>query len=274
MNLAWLPFYTQDFLASTQDMGPATVGGYIRLLCWQWDRGVVPIEQQRILRITGWTADEFRSCWPEVVERLDRDEDGFRHPRLASIREAQFHKHQDVTEKRREAAQRRWDAKAMQVQCKSNANAMQVHMQKHTEPEPEPEPDIRSTNTDTEPPASQTAAPRRRACAAKASEEECREYAASRGFPKADGSAFFDSMEANGWKTRVGPVRDWQAAFRTREKNGWLSSQQNGGRTPQKPQKPLTDRPAPPRPEIPEDQLISQDDVRGLLANLQRKVTA
>lgn len=41
---------------------------------------------------------------------------------------------------------------------------------------------------------------------------------------KSDPEAFFDHFTANGWKTRSGPLKDWQAAFRNWERNNYKFS--------------------------------------------------
>jgi len=46
-------FYHSDFMAGTHHMTPAEVGGYIRMLCYQWANGHVPREYDRLQRITG-----------------------------------------------------------------------------------------------------------------------------------------------------------------------------------------------------------------------------
>ena len=61
---------------------------------------------------------------------------------------------------------------------------------------------------------------------AKGTRGECIGYAIDLGLPPADGEAFFDVMESNGWlkKGKV-PVRDWRATMRTWKRNGWMDSQ-------------------------------------------------
>lgn len=61
-------FYADEFLADTLDFTPAEVGGYIRLLCFQWRRGSVPADQEKLVRITGIRGDfsavlaKFEAC--------------------------------------------------------------------------------------------------------------------------------------------------------------------------------------------------------------------
>lgn len=47
-------FYPDDFIAGTTEMTPAEVGAYIRLLCYQWGRGAIPLgDKARLARIAG-----------------------------------------------------------------------------------------------------------------------------------------------------------------------------------------------------------------------------
>jgi len=47
-------FYADDFLGGTCDMRADEVGAYMRLLCYQWNRGCIPIDdREKLERITG-----------------------------------------------------------------------------------------------------------------------------------------------------------------------------------------------------------------------------
>lgn len=46
-------FYADDFLAGTASMTAEEVGGYIRLLCYQWSNGSIPTDTNRSARIAG-----------------------------------------------------------------------------------------------------------------------------------------------------------------------------------------------------------------------------
>ena len=86
-------FYARDFLASTSDMGAEEVGAYIRLLCYQWDKGAIPDDIPRIERIAGmatpsvrqWQTDGTAIAVPMadhplryVIERFPVGSDGMR----------------------------------------------------------------------------------------------------------------------------------------------------------------------------------------------------
>jgi uncharacterized protein YdaU (DUF1376 family) len=46
-------FYAQDFLVGTAEMLPEEVGGYIRLLSYQWVKGGVPTDRRKLMQLTG-----------------------------------------------------------------------------------------------------------------------------------------------------------------------------------------------------------------------------
>ena len=46
-------FYADDFIGGTCDLSAADVGAYIRLLCYQWSRGAIPSEPEKLERVAG-----------------------------------------------------------------------------------------------------------------------------------------------------------------------------------------------------------------------------
>jgi uncharacterized protein YdaU (DUF1376 family) len=65
-------FYVQDFLLGTADFSAEEVGGYIRLLSHQWDKGGLPNDDKRLLKMTGMKAKSL----PVVKSKFTIDEDG------------------------------------------------------------------------------------------------------------------------------------------------------------------------------------------------------
>ena len=47
------PFFHEDFLSGTAYMSPEEVGIYVRLLCYQWQKGGVPSDEEMLFRIAG-----------------------------------------------------------------------------------------------------------------------------------------------------------------------------------------------------------------------------
>lgn len=66
-------FYPDDFIGGTCDLTQAEVGAYIRLLCYQWGRGSVPEDTEKLARIAGGpVSDDVRAKFPGGVnERLE-----------------------------------------------------------------------------------------------------------------------------------------------------------------------------------------------------------
>jgi len=98
-SLPWFSFYPADFLSSTADMDPACVGAYIRMLSWQWVRGVIPDDSAILARICGGFDPQW---WALIRPRLVEVPGGLAHPRLLAERE----KGEAVAAKRRANIQR------------------------------------------------------------------------------------------------------------------------------------------------------------------------
>jgi uncharacterized protein YdaU (DUF1376 family) len=80
-------FYVQDFLLGTTDFSAEEVGGYIRLLSHQWDKGGLPNDDKRLLKMTGMKIKSL----PVVKSKFKLDEDGqLRNHRLEKERDKQI----------------------------------------------------------------------------------------------------------------------------------------------------------------------------------------
>lgn len=72
-------FYPQDFLVGTADMTAEEVGGYIRLLCYQWAKGSLPNDDKKLSQLSGISdglslgnvSVKFRLC-EDGLKRNDR----------------------------------------------------------------------------------------------------------------------------------------------------------------------------------------------------------
>ena len=72
---AWYLF-TDDFIAGTQHLSSQSVGIYIRLLCWNWNKKCqgIPINPETIYRIANcFSEDEKRSCDEVITEFFVKD---------------------------------------------------------------------------------------------------------------------------------------------------------------------------------------------------------
>lgn len=61
-------FYAADFALDTQAMSPDAVGVYVRLLCYAWVNGSIPLDRSEQARIGGVTPRKLEGIW----EALDR----------------------------------------------------------------------------------------------------------------------------------------------------------------------------------------------------------
>lgn len=105
-------FYVQDFLMGTLEFTAEQVGGYIRLLCHQWDKGGLPDDDKKLMQLSGMKA----KALPEVKVKFMRNDDGqLRNVRMEKVRDEQ----QEYRQKQKERAEKRWN--------KTDATAMPRH---------------------------------------------------------------------------------------------------------------------------------------------------
>jgi len=72
-------FYPDDFIGGTCDLSAEEVGAYIRLLCYQWSRGIIPDDPAKLARIAGVNV---------TLDTLQKFPEG-KNPRLEFEREKQ-----------------------------------------------------------------------------------------------------------------------------------------------------------------------------------------
>lgn len=53
MNPPAFQFYADDFIGGTCDLSAKDVGAYIRLICFQWSKGKIPSDRNKLARIAG-----------------------------------------------------------------------------------------------------------------------------------------------------------------------------------------------------------------------------
>lgn len=84
-------FYPNDFVTGTRRMTTTEVGGYILLLCAQWDDGfVLGDDMQELANIMRCTKKVASSIWARVSEKFARNEVGeWRNARLEKVRREQ-----------------------------------------------------------------------------------------------------------------------------------------------------------------------------------------
>ena len=77
-------FYTNDFQSGTVDMSCEEVGAYLRLLMYQHQHGKIPVNKERLMRITGVFSEEsFDSIWDIVGEKFNQNGNHLVNQRLS-----------------------------------------------------------------------------------------------------------------------------------------------------------------------------------------------
>jgi uncharacterized protein YdaU (DUF1376 family) len=79
--------YVQDFLVGTMHMSAEQVGAYILLLLYQWDKGMVPTNKDKLAGIARCEVETIEF----IIDKFPKGEDGLlRNKRLELIREEQI----------------------------------------------------------------------------------------------------------------------------------------------------------------------------------------
>ena len=77
-------FYSNDFTSGTQDMSCEEVGAYVRLLVYQHQHGAVPVDPERMMRITGIFSEErFIKVWGVVGKKFKHFDNHLVNERLS-----------------------------------------------------------------------------------------------------------------------------------------------------------------------------------------------
>lgn len=82
-------FYPKDFITGTATMSLQEVGAYMRLLCYAWDAGSVPIDPNDRARICGCSKAQERELWKRVGKKFYQAHDAFFNERLEDERQKQ-----------------------------------------------------------------------------------------------------------------------------------------------------------------------------------------
>ena len=110
----------------TVDLSPEAVGIYIRLLCYQWEKGSVPTDPETLARIAGCTSNACASIMHKFC--ICKDGTSMKNARLEEVRQKQ----ELFREKRVKAANARWSG------INDDAHAYAHAMHKPCSPSPTP----------------------------------------------------------------------------------------------------------------------------------------
>jgi uncharacterized protein YdaU (DUF1376 family) len=98
-------FYVSDYLIGTKRMTPAQKGGYVDLLCEEWDKGFLPNNDEELIIISGLKSKDL-----EVVKKkFFIDTDGtLKNERLETERQKQAAYKETMKNKGKNGAANRW----------------------------------------------------------------------------------------------------------------------------------------------------------------------
>lgn len=202
-------FYADDFLAGTFDMTPHDVGCYIRLLCFQWNRGSLPVQPDRVDRLAGGSVPQ------EVLAKfVDDGNGGMVNLRLERERKKQL-AYRDLQRKKGIASgQARLNRGSTAVHSGSNRESTAVEPSVNS---PSPSPSGKERERDSEIPSLQ----------------ECLTEASMRGYTPECAEWFFHTYDSIGWMLGGHRICKWRSLMaRTAKK--WRA---NGNR-PDRPNHP------------------------------------
>lgn len=99
-------FYASDFLTGTFTMSLQEVGAYIRLLCYQWDKGPIPTDARDRARIMGCAKAQEVQLWKRLSPKfvVTDLEDGYINERLEEERRKQAEYRQRQSDKGKASA--------------------------------------------------------------------------------------------------------------------------------------------------------------------------
>ena len=214
-------FYPQDFLVGCADMTAEEVGGYIRLLCYQWTKGSIPNDNKKLMQMSGIFSLTELEC---IKQKFVRVENGnLVNLKLESVRKSQ----DEYRQKQSERASKRWESQR-------NATALPVDI-------PQPMPNVCSSSSSSTSSLSSTSSSSSKSNTSEKSKrfvpptvQEVKEYCFERR-NNIDAQRFIDHYTSNGWIVGKVKMKDWKATIRTWEKNNFNNNNYgNNTTTPQR----------------------------------------
>lgn len=218
-------------------MGTATmtaeeVGGYMRLLCYAWDRGGLPDDDTQLAKMAGVSPESLNQIRCKFV----RYQDGLiRNERMELERRKQAEYRAAQSHNGAKGAAKRWHSDGIAVPSPKNSDPMISPMAKNSSPSPSPSPSLISEfKQDTQKGAK---APR---VFVKPTPGDVSSYSLEIGYPL-NGEAWCDSYAQKGWLVGKNKMKDWKAAVRNWKANGWKPDR-NGQHQNQLPMDPEAQR--------------------------------
>lgn len=122
-------FYANDFTSGTVDLSTEDVGAYIRLLCYQWEKGAIPSDMTAQSRIAGLTTLRMRGTWGRIKRHFsDAPSGGFVNRRLERVRQGMLAYRKKQSDKGKASAANR-KATAGQPECNNGSTAVNLRLQ-------------------------------------------------------------------------------------------------------------------------------------------------
>lgn len=168
----WMPLYVDDYIADTRHLSTAEHGAYFLLIMHAWRKGgALPRDAERLRRIAGMSAKEWKASWPTLAEMFVETDGGFRHKRIdheleraKTIRDQRSEAGKSaaarMTPEQRKAraqtaAKARWDANenANEATNGEQTNSLQDAIQPQPQPQPQPQQEEDSRKVSSLPPA-------------------------------------------------------------------------------------------------------------------------
>lgn len=198
-------FYVDDFLAGTLELSQADVGAYIRLLCFQWNRGSIPVETEKQQRLAGGSVSV------DVLAKFRLQPDGrLVNERMEKEREKQI-AYRELQAKKGIAS-----GKARRKEPGTNTGSTTVQpshepdtQPKGNSPSPSPSPSIEREREEGAQPQSEPFLARGNVWPTL---NDVLRTCGMLNIPEATGRAFWEHFEAQGWQTGQGlPIVQWTA---------------------------------------------------------------
>lgn len=112
----WMPLYIADYLKDTTHLGALESGAYLHLIMDYWQNGKLPDDNRQLARIAKMTDREWKAARSTLQAFFH---DGWKHKRI----DEELSHAEEVSSKRRDAANARHQAKAEQDDSKTDAIA-------------------------------------------------------------------------------------------------------------------------------------------------------
>ena len=184
-------FYADDFLGGTVDLSAEDVGAYIRLICFQWNRGELPKDSTAIDRVAGCkVSDHVLAKFPSGKNK-----------RLEAERQKQADYRSKQQQNAISGAHARW-SKPKPTPQPEDAGGIVWHKPSDASPSPSPSP------------ISMRESARAREDVQRPSLAEVLTYADRVGCAPWKASDWFNEMEGGGWLDfNHRTIAKWQAVF-------------------------------------------------------------